>query len=590
MSLFDHLDDRLFDPLTDDLAAAPAALAELERLAAVDHYADLSRSDDSAGQLRDALSHLEGLIRHQHQTDEPAAGWAGVSHSVRRAWMRAWLAATRFPSCGETTNARASIPLGTLALFDVQPPVAPEQQAATAVALAQALGLEPIELGELTGEQAGWDIAIATRRAQVAALVDGWFRDGDDWDLAAVAGLINACHPGLDLMPAEVGVIDVGTAVYLVVPDDAAAASDTPARRDFTKRLARFRFERFNHFPMFSHLDLGEADAATRRRLAEVLGCPEADAVGIANRCLMLERAGHLDSYLVHDSWGHIWQALLTDYDMAYDHVSQLQHPLGADLAVADPIHRWLTLDDCLRPDGQGGLTIEPGLIDRLGDGLIRDWLRQLTVPVIAELTADCVEFCLRMDHPDALVSSSVVADRPCKVDLALADLAYFVRQLGKGLDLVQRRPSARAALRDRLVVLTAGRWSESGLKLDARTAACDVLVDQIIDRLVRRREQVWQPSSETTALADGVVVSDLTRVLLNVLRLHTAVNDCYLALPAHAADHLPAVRSLPLLYVAQRCREHPDAFWSCDEEVADTALPFVALAERVARDVAASS
>ena len=69
----------------------------------------------------------------------------------------------------------------------------------------------------------------------------------------------------------------------------------------------------FSHFPAFTSFEAREMDPAHLERLAAAIwGLSAAELIALLNTVIFIEERDNLEKYLVHDSWGHYWQADLT--------------------------------------------------------------------------------------------------------------------------------------------------------------------------------------------------------------------------------------------------------------------------------------
>ena len=104
-----------------------------------------------------------------------------------------------------------------------------------------------------------------------------------------------------------------------------------------------------------------------------------------------------MDKYLIHDSWGHYWQADLTRLGTLYDRMASLHLPLspGDTVRLGDKLCTFLDLV-YLRRDG--ALVFEEALARKFATAWIFERFEPLLAPIVAELAADTIEYRFRAD------------------------------------------------------------------------------------------------------------------------------------------------------------------------------------------------
>ena len=219
----------------------------------------------------------------------------------------------------------------------------------------------------------------------------------------ACANLFKQLFPDSLLLDDEIDLILTRTGMYWVVADSTDLArperspAETQAAQEWLKQLRRFRYELFTHFPMFSVFDARDADPAFISQLTAALGWSRQAVLDQLSRSLMIESKPVLEKYLVHDSWGHIWQGYLTQLTTLYDQLATLQFPLNADHHVTTPDGNVICLADCLYLNRSGTVDFNTELADSYIDALIGQRMVALLTPVCAELTADIVSTRMAM-------------------------------------------------------------------------------------------------------------------------------------------------------------------------------------------------
>ena len=225
---------------------------------------------------------------------------------------------------------------------------------------------------------------------------------------------------------------------------------------DYLKRLRQFNFYNFSHFPAFTSFEAREMDPANLDRFGQAMKLERAELIALLNTAVFIEERDNLEKYLVHDSWGHYWQADLTGLGTLYDRMASLQLPLSpSDTVRLDD--KLLSFLDLVYLRRDGSLVFDEGLARRFAAAWVYERFQPLLAPVIAELAADMIEYRARAECGAAglqLPSSSLFAHHPAKIDFAWADLSFFVKSLKRVNSLYQKDEELKAGFVERARLL----------------------------------------------------------------------------------------------------------------------------------------
>ena len=152
-----------------------------------------------------------------------------------------------------------------------------------------------------------------------------------------------------------------------------------------------------------------------------------------------------VDKYLLHDVWGHGWQASLLDFEKKYQDISGYNRHIheGTEAYTKD----FISCFDSGFSKERFAHLVGNEVIDRIPSGL---------TPVLAEMLADMMEYKFIEDHPelaDQMPSSSLFKDRPVKMDLMIQDLQFYFKQCNKSLRLWLKSEKRQKATFDYLAV-----------------------------------------------------------------------------------------------------------------------------------------
>ena len=163
-----------------------------------------------------------------------------------------------------------------------------------------------------------------------------------------------------------------------------------------------------------------------------------AEVIQTLPECVGIIPTSKAEAFLVHDIWGHHWQAILTQFKADYVILANCNQPIRST-KTAYTTQGPLTCRELFTLEG------EQVKLDETGASLffhaeVQQRLGLLFTHLIGEMLADIAEFKLIWDHPqsvDQLLSSSIFKEEPTKLDLTLNDLNYlFLRVLQPLLEI----------------------------------------------------------------------------------------------------------------------------------------------------------
>jgi hypothetical protein len=354
--------------------------------------------------------------------------------------------------------------------------------------------------------------------------------------------LFDALYPGVPLVEDEVRLIITSTLVFFCLPFEgqelttrrfqSLPAEEQRPIREFLERVNKFTQARFANFPAFGFLTPDQLDRGLADRLAARTGLPSETVARELAQAVTILPLDKLEMYVVHDVWGHGWQASMLSFERMYERMARYADPLELGERAVSAQGGGLAFGDCFVYRNKL-LELDEPRFRRFVAGELAERLTVALSAVLAELVADVAEFkLLALDpaHRALLPSTSVLELYPSKLDLSLQDVPFYFGQATKVFRL----------------------WSKSAAR---RRATCEALVRRGADpadarAAVERAAEIWEELAETDyapqlywePASDGRVhVNVFTRVALNFLGIHRATLEAY----RHLDDLTPA--SLPL-------------------------------------------
>lgn len=370
-------------------------------------------------------------------------------------------------------------------------------------------------------------LADARRKAEVVRALREEFelRDGHPDLRLNIKRLTWFLYPQCGLESDEVELIVIGTAVFLCIPFDSdeldtarframGAEEQEPIRR-FLRKVAQFKPQQFTNFPVFGFLDGSRLDEDWLESLSERCSLPtEALAEEIA-RLVAILPLGEVDKFVVHDVWGHVWQAAMLDFEHMYQELGKYADHLDWQESAPLPGGASLALKDCFSGTGDG-FALDSERFEAFVAAEVTERMPVAYSAVVAEMFADVVEYKFLAQHPDKradMPSSSVFKEWPTKLDLLVKDMPFYFRQATQVFSRSLEPGEHRRALRRQMQAAGAGeRAAEAALEA----------MKAVWSRLEAERfsaEPRWSEAGE-----GALSVNLYGRLLLNFLSLHHAL------------------------------------------------------------------
>jgi len=559
-------------------AAWRAVLADLQAFCELEALLRAAGNKPSAGQSAELDALHAGLLEGSAALLEPQALADLSAAEERRLFARAVCCATRMGAClAAESDVLDTAGSKTLPLYQADFTATAENLQALRDALQARFGLSGEELRTIEDE-VDRDLADARQgQAIVAALRAEFGLASGAGDLPARGHrAFQALYPGVPLAEDEVALIVTGTLVFFCLPYRGKewtmprfaglAEGEQAALRSFLEENRRFAQERFAHFPAFGFLTPDRIDPALAGRLAARCGLSAATVAMRLGRCVTVLPHEEIDKYVVHDVWGHGWQAAMLSFERMYEELALYADPLTLE-ETARHGAAGMRLGNCFRLEA-GQATLDEERFRRFVAAELSERLTVAVTAVLAEAIADVAEFKLVSSHPDRpglLPTSSLLPAQPAKWDLTMQDLPFYFGQATKVFRQWSRSAKRQQALADELTAAGASRES----------------AQQAVSRAV----EVWQALAECDFApklffqddAGQLRVNVFTRLALNFLGIHRAIVETYRQVEQMPATALPlrGCRDLLLLatavfFEADRARN----LWRVDEFLSLRFLP----------------
>ncbi|MEM1350104.1 MAG: hypothetical protein AAGI01_16210, partial [Myxococcota bacterium] len=429
--------------------------------------------------------------------------------------------------------------------------------------------------------------AMSLRQGIIEALEEELGIDPDDPE-DGVFTLFNALYTGHPLAPGDVKMIRTATSIFFCIPLDAMRLAtrqdevlDTEqeeALASFLKKAGELKQRYMAHFPVFGFFRGEQVDPNLLGRISQALGVPKLEVADALTTMVSLLPDDKVDQYIVHDAWGHQWQALLFEFEESYREVSRYGYLPGLreDIRGFDG-HLIDVLDAAISDAARGGAIDTSGWEELIRGELSRRFVQSLS-GLLAEVLADAVEHKFLMLHPERnqdLMSSSFFKELPTKLDLTLHDLSLYFWFAVKGFERFYERPSHQRAL--------------AKAYIRRRRDANPEHVERALDALAARTRQLiegeggaymrdFTPRTGHDEGKDHVEANVFDRVSLNFLAFQTEFNRAHATLAARKVQGAgPLARFQDALVFTSAAFFEVDRaknFWLIDEFLAHHFIP----------------
>ncbi len=447
---------------------------------------------------------------------------------------------------------------------DAQPHSRPHLRRATA----EAFGFDEAAMAKLDAELTSELGAMELRKQIITAFEALHPLTGSAQDLdQATHAIFSRLYPGHPLRPGEIKIIRVGTGFFFGIPylgttlrsEHQRSESELAATAKFLKRLAGFKQRYYAHFPSFGFFRGEDADPDTLTEIAQMVSSTPEHVAAMLTTMVTVIPLDEIDKYIVHDVWGHYWQALLFRFEETYKEVSAYlqQPPLKGSMldALKQAVKSANNADDAINTDAW----------DTMLRQSMEERLAQSMSGLLAEVLADAVEYKVLAMKPQLatlMPSSSFFKHLPAKLDLTLRDLPFYFR-LALGWYRRMARPEQQAHLHEDYLA------AHPNTDPDTLTKA----IEAITERTESWLDEVYHPSFRYTPTQDRIHINIFARVALNYAALHLAINDLHDTLTKRTfPTQGPLSGALDLMvfaaasfYEDQRTRN----FWHIDEFLA---------------------
>ncbi len=340
-----------------------------------------------------------------------------------------------------------------------------------------------------------------------------------------------AFYPAVPLCAGEVELITSGTLWSFCIPFADGElltpwhSQRTSEARDqistFLKEIRRFKQDQFARFPAFGSFDFEKMDPVVIQSLMQKCKMDRATVKSLLSRMVSILPLQEVDKYIVHDLWGHGWQASLVPFDRHYQMMAGFSAPLSQAIELTpDLLNQAIVVKE-------NEASLNTPRVESWIHSFLSARLPVALTPIFAEMLADVVEFKFLADHPDLLEkmpSSSPYKFFPTKIDLLMQDVPFYFGQATKPLRHLCTQPKHQESL-TQLFAKTLS--SDFGLSEDQSSRGGANLTQQVIAVWQALEAKFYKPKIEFRSEPSGhLVTNSYSKILLNFVSIHSTLVD----------------------------------------------------------------
>ncbi len=399
-------------------------------------------------------------------------------------------------------------------------------------------------------------IPLQLRMSLVELLSEPFTHDG----VLDALGLFGAIFPGVSL-DVEPRLIRTSTGFMFCVPfADVESLKDGHPRKVFHSRVKKVRQRDMVNFPAFGPFRGEQADETLIRGAAKKVGLTYEACCDIVSTMVTVLTLEDVDKYIVHDVWGHQWQALLFAFEDTYQGTAGF-----VELPPLKHERCGHTLESLIRGPVEFDAW-EAYLTSELSSRIITT-----TSGLFAEVLADVIEhkfLQLRPELAHLMPSSSFLKMFPAKLDLTLHDLPLYVRFAVRSFQRLVDRENRRSALASQFLAVNSD-VSEAAVGENIAT------ISEWTDKILANYDESYAFEQDPTGTVDVNVIGQFALQFFAIVVafnevISTLYSDGDLRSPAFVLPVDFFVFSVASFYEQDRAAN----FWKIDTFVRDCFLP----------------
>lgn len=395
-----------------------------------------------------------------------------------------------------------------------------------------------------------------------------------------VFNLFVKLFPSAPLFKVEVRCIFTEISLFFVIPPlkelektetfQTRKTADKKKVLDFYKLINDFQFRFFENFPVFSVFDSREVGEKFCKNLSKETGINLSELKELLNSQCMLHFSNTIEMYMIHDTWGHIWQAELAKGRYYYDKMANYRRPFYPEHQVTIE-ENVVSFIDLFYLKGDGELLFDEDMAGNYIDQYFKDSLAILFHATMSEMCAEITEYLFVSDYGSHLKldSSSRFHHNPTKLDFAWSDLNYFIQMLTTPYRRYKNDANFVDNFVDRVCILLEFKYKERFLKVKSQTKLKKEMKKHSVYFLTlfkdKQIDQFKLPLASSSI--EEINKCKTLKIFQQILKIQNTVNYIFSSYFRDDGEKLSKYRIVTLLYIYKIFEEKPEEiFWSLDE------------------------
>jgi hypothetical protein len=588
MALFKDIKDELLIERTSAFVEINKTIFELVEQLKISSYKDMIRSDRDVALILDKEKQLRNKLARTIRIENSVID---APNAVKKSFLLAHRLSALYPdTVGDPGAVLTSVALRTFPLF--KPLYTPHKNGQRIYAsLESTLNLSAEDISDIQSTVEKAQLKIAKKRSIVREIRKQIIHTNGSISSVEVLRLYSLLFGKHPFLPGELELVVTETALYfwmnsvdsfsVAVQASERSESEKQKAIQYVKSVRKFRFEHFSHFPVFAFFDVKEADQQFIQQIKDTSIGSDQQFEDLLNSVIAVEETEKIEKYLIHDSWGHIWQDDLTNVKKFYKELVLISLPLAADhMATAD--NSQCNITDVIKINASGKVTYDESKAIQYANSILEQKITGFLAPLCAELCADIIEyqFVSSFENKHSILpSSSLFRINPTKLDFAWTDIHFFAEHLSKSLLVYEHDMLLRRSYIDRASLLVKRRYTRSA---SAITASFDEEIASAVNSFFSLLSARARDCIDTALPANASQMNEYFLLFTNLLQIQSTINTL---IENHVNTTFPELKPyqelLVIALLTYFCESPLTHFWNLDEIIAEWAVPFLRAIQR---------
>lgn len=287
-----------------------------------------------------------------------------------------------------------------------------------------------------------------------------------------VYNVFKKLFPYCPLKEGEVRCILTDLSIFFVVPDFEKLKRRNSFKersgeikkeiKNFYQLIQKFHFKYFENFPTFSIFDINEVSDNFVKELIKETGLEENQFKFLVNSQTMIHIEHLIEQYMIHDTWGHVWQAELAQGKVFYDELANRKVPFFPEMTLRID-QNIVSYSDIFYINFKGELSFDESLAKDFISQYFKNSQKIHFHATMSEMCAEITEYLFVFDYGNKipLSSSSKFNHNPTKFDFAWSDVNYFSKVLNTPYSSLLKNKSEFNLLNKKLEVLLSKKYKQ---------------------------------------------------------------------------------------------------------------------------------